>query len=910
MSVREDPTRRPPATDAALVPFLLQELRPIHREPGDPEQFDGQAPAYEVQNRLVEEAITRTDSSAYLEDRALGAACFDRTRREVLLEYATMRLARAFALYEEEIYDSGSDIRDNDGTPYNKKPPGPLQFFVHDAGLETAYHAVMRWTDNRDPVFPYYRGTTLHLQRGGSVQTLAAQDFHTEGDEMSQSRQLGGHIGMGWQNIAPASSETGSNIYQAVGKAVGMEIDRTKHSMDGTVEVEHAPIALWFVGEATLRQDQVLGGFAQMADQQAPMVAVVVNNGGGISMDLSTNTIHGSGDPILMMRSLKEAGLLEIVEVDADDTEGMAGAGQYAVDYARSHRKPVLLHIKNVPRITDHTSSSDLRRYMTDTEYRGQMARDPLQSYRDYLLENGVASEDELSAIEQGATRYVHAAVTEVTSRQPEDPKRLYEAVYPAGDRFERVEIAPWYPVDRLYSTRKPGVEYIDHDNLRDGQVLNYRQAILLTIAQEMARDPGLFMIGEDVGMYNRRLWQPGQMNAYLEAKFADAVAKKRYSPDQLGRVKQVMDSVLRRKGWQHEDPQALVDFLLVMEGKGGVFGTSAFLEPLFGPEQCASFPISEAAIVGTAAGQSHRRSGRFISRGRTGIAQIQFDAYEYPAEDQIRLAAHTLWRSAGQFDNGMVLQLQGMNRVGAINEDQAGGAGGIGHGAAHLAQLRIDGWRVCAPSNAVDAQGMMREAIRYAQRGGKVAIFEAINLYRSSTGPYQGPEARVPLGEARVIDPLKGILDPREADEQIAILTHSNNVRIAEAAARRLVTDAGRRIHTTVIDTRGAMGVEFDYDTVGRVLGVDLHYDTSGRPVGKSYRDTGVSKLMTLEAGPGRDTAFYLQNMEVLRDALDAPVHVLHARNIPMSAGAANEAYHVPQIGDVIAMAQQLADY
>ncbi len=134
------------------------------------------------------------------------------------------------------------------------------------------------------------------------------------------------------------------------------------------------------------------------------------------------------------------------------------------------------------------------------------------------------------------------------------------------------------------------------------------------------------------------------------------------------------------------------------LEGKGGVFGITKGLQRRFGPDRVMNAPIAEASIVGRAAGHS--------LQGFLPVVEVQFRDYLNPAWQQLVDQVATMcWRSNGRFSCPMVVRM--------AYGGYLGGAGGLWHSeSANGPLLHHPGLRLCVPSNAEDAVGLLRAAV------------------------------------------------------------------------------------------------------------------------------------------------------------------------------------------------------
>lgn len=333
-------------------------------------------------------------------------------------------------------------------------------FAGHD-GIQLAIGVTFR--PGKDFLFPYYRDLLTCLAAGITPEEIILNGLSKDTDVAGGGRHMSNHFAKPSIRIQNVSSTTGNHAQHAVGVARAIK----KYGGD--------EIAIYSGGDSACSEGFFYEAVNGASRERLPVIFVIQNNRYGISVPVTEQTANPDvSDNFVGFRHLK------IIKCDGRNPFDSYRAMQEARQYVLSGAGPAMVHA-DCDRIGSHSNSDDHRLYRSPEELEEVKRRDPLPRFRRTLLEYGLATEEEIRALEEDNERILREAAARAEAAPDPDPDS-------------------W----SLYILPEPYVGYDDRSEERyqndpTQPQLTLREAINITLKEEFRRNPNTFLWGQDV---------------------------------------------------------------------------------------------------------------------------------------------------------------------------------------------------------------------------------------------------------------------------------------------------------------------------------------------------------------------------------------------------------------------------
>lgn len=333
-------------------------------------------------------------------------------------------------------------------------------FAGHD-GIQLALGKIFR--PGKDFLFPYYRDMLTSLAAGVTVEEIIANGLSKDADVAGGGRHMSNHFAKQSIRLQNSSSCTGNHSQQAAGTARSIK----KYKGDEVVYCS--------TGDSTTSEGYYYEAVNGADREKLPLIFVIQNNKYGISVPLHEQTTNAT-----VSDNFRGFSNLKIIQCDGRDPMDSYRALEEARAYVLSGKGPAMVHA-DCDRIGSHSNSDNHELYRTKEDIDAMKERDPLPRMRATLIANGIATEDELTAMEEANKTAIFAAADAVEPLPDPDPQSYNEFLLPdAVVGYNDDSESRWTPSP-------------------DADLVTFREGIVNVLHEEFRRNPNTFLFGQDV---------------------------------------------------------------------------------------------------------------------------------------------------------------------------------------------------------------------------------------------------------------------------------------------------------------------------------------------------------------------------------------------------------------------------
>ncbi|HKL19726.1 MAG TPA: thiamine pyrophosphate-dependent enzyme, partial [Halalkalibaculum sp.] len=631
---------------------------------------------------------------------------------------------------------------------------GKAKFGIFGDGKEIPQIAMAKYFKEGDFRSGYYRDQTFMMAIGQvTVQQFFAQLYahaNIEADPHSGGRQMNAHFSTRsldekgkWKdltkmkNTSPDMSPTAGQMARLLGLAQASKVYRNHEGLKENEEFDKFSengneIAWGTIGDASTSEGIFWETINAAGVMQVPMVMSVWDDGYGISVPRKYQTTKESISKVLegFQRTEEQEGW-EILTVKAWDYPALLETYEKAAKIAREEHIPVLVHVKEVTQPQGHSTSGSHERYKSDERLEWEEEYCCNNRIREWILEEGIASEEELNKIEKEAKDKVksekQAAWKAFTGEMKEELNRVADLL------------------DKLASASGKSEEIKEIEKQMNAPMVPLRKDIISAAKQALravrgkqseAKEKLVEWLNENMEANRQRY------DSHLYSETEDSPLKvEEVEPVYSDDAKQVDGRVVLRDNFDKifdKYPQTLV----FGEDTGKLGDVNKGLENMqdkYGEIRVSDTGIREATILGQGIGMA--------LRGLRPIAEIQYlDYLLYCFQGLSDDLATLRYRSVGGQKAPVIVRTRGHRLE------------GIWHTGSPMGMIvnGLRGIHVCVPRNLTEAAGMYNTLL---QGDDPALIIEPLNAYRlKEDKPENLGEFTVPLGIPKVVSEGKDI--------------------------------------------------------------------------------------------------------------------------------------------------------
>lgn len=662
---------------------------------------------------------------------------------------------------------------------------GKAKFGIFGDGKELAQIVAAKCMQPGDIRSGYYRDQTLMFSTGMSdIEKFFSQLYANpdlEHEPSTAGRMMNGHYGTRWLDDngdwkdltkTPQSSSdispTAGQMVRALGLAFASKMYRNVDELQQGFEKfskKGNEVVFCTIGDASTSEGLFWETINAAGVLQVPLAVFVWDDGYGISVPRKYQTTKNSiSEALAGMQFDEKSGGVNIYKVKGWDYAGMTDVITKGIARVRETHIPAIFHVQEVTQPQGHSTSGSHERYKSKERLEWEKEWDCVAKLREFVLENEVATEDELNTIEEAAKteareakqRAWNAFINPIKDQIQQAAHLCNQVVYEGGANAQAIAGM----VQQLTAIKEP-----------------IRKDVMQTVKKALKLCSGNSEAVRGLRNFYDNLWQDNRdkFSSHLHSESStNAMKIKEVAPVFTESSQSLNGYEILNKFFDHTfaNNPAVFAFGEDLGKIGDVNQGFAGLQEKFGELRIFDTGIREATIIGQGLGMA--------MRGLRPIAEIQYLDYLLyglqPLSDDV---ATLQYRTRGGQKCPLIVRTRGHRLE------------GIWHSGSPIGMIlnSIRGMYLCVPRNMTQAAGMYNTLLQSDEPG---IVIECLNGYRlKEKMPDNLATYTVPFGIPEVI---------REG-EDVTIVSYGSTLRVIEEAIVNYLEPQG--ISCEVIDVR-----------------------------------------------------------------------------------------------------------
>ena len=674
---------------------------------------------------------------------------------------------------------------------------GKAKFGIFGDGKEVPQLALAKAFKNGDFRSGYYRDQTFMMAIGAMTieQFFAGLYGHTDinFDPMSAGRQMGGHFAThsldengNWNNLTTQKnssadiSPTAGQMPRLLGLAQASKIYRNVSGINQTNFSENGNEIAWgTIGNASTSEGLFFETINAAGVLQVPMVMSVWDDEYGISVHARHQTTKENISEILkgFQRDTNSKGY-EILTVKGWDYPTLVATYEKAAAIAREEHVPVLIHVKELTQPQGHSTSGSHERYKNAERLAWEAEFDCLVQMRTWLIENNLATAEELEAMDEQAKKDVlegkKAAWKAFVTPMKEEQNELLEVLKSVANSSENKVF-----IEKIISDLA-----VIKEPIRKEILTAARKVLRMVVNETAIKTPLATWITNYTAKiqpkFSSHLFSQSDKNVLTSTDVAPTYDASAEEVDARLVLRDNFDAIFTKY------PESLI----FGEDSGNIGDVNQGLEGMqekYGELRVADVGIREATILGQGIGMA--------MRGLRPIAEIQYlDYLLYAIQIMSDDLATLQYRTAGRQKAPLIIRTRGHRLE------------GVWHSGSPMGMIinAIRGIHVLVPRNMTKAAGFYNTLL---EKDEPALVIECLNGYRL--------KEKMPtnLGEFKT---AIGVVETIKEGTDITLVSYGSTLRLVEQAAKELENIG---ISAEIIDIQSLLPFDINHDIVKSIV-------------------------------------------------------------------------------------------